>query len=351
MYAFRPYFLILELQILILAASTILMPPSTVAAADSWRDYAARPDSWYRSEEGLRVADNVLSFQSPQGSWPKSVATAATRYQGDPRRLRGTFDNGATRSEIRFLARAYRATAEPRFQDAVQRALDHILQAQYASGGWPQSYPPGNGYHRHITFNDGTMVGLMLLLREVADSDAFALVGPLRRRQAGEAFERGVDCILKCQIVVDGQPTAWCAQHDAETLQPRGARSYEHPSLSGGESAGIVRLLMGLDDPGPDVVWAVNAACQWYRQAKLTGIRQIRRDGDKQIVPDPKAPPLWARFYEIGTNRPIFSGRDGVIKYDLAQIERERRTGYSWYGPWGAEVLADWAKWKQKHGQ
>jgi PelA/Pel-15E family pectate lyase len=49
------------------------------------------------------------------------------------------------------------------------------------------------------------------------------------------------------------------------------------------------------------------------------------------VVPDATAPPLWARFYEIGTNRPIFSGRDSVVKYQLSEIEYERRTGYRWY--------------------
>ena len=57
------------------------------------------------------------------------------------------------------------------------------------------------------------------------------------------------------------------------------------------------------------------------------------------MVEDPNAPPLWARFYEIGTNRPIYSGRDGVIKYRLAEIEIERRTGYSWVGPYAQGLL------------
>ena len=130
------------------------------------------------------------------------------------------------------------------------------------------------------------------------------------------------------------------------TLEPRGARAYEHPSLSGAESAGIVRFLMTLPEPSPAVVQSVPAACQWFADVKLEGLRQVRRDGDKVIVQDPAAPPLWARFYEIGTNRPIFSGRDGVIKYALAEIEHERRNGYSWYGEWGEDVLKEWAKWK-----
>jgi pectate lyase len=106
---------------------------------------------------------------------------------------------------------------------------------------------------------------------------------------------------------------------------------------------------MSLESPSPEVVRAVHAACRWYERAKLTGLRQARQGGDKVIVPDPQAPPLWARFYELESNRPIFSGRDGVIRYDLAQIEAERRNGYAWYGDWGRKVLAAYAQWRLKH--
>ena len=136
-------------------------------------------------------------------------------------------------------------------------------------------------------------------------------------------------------------------QHDETTLEPRGARTYELPSLSGMESAGILMLLMSLEDPGPDVVRAIRAGARWYEDAKITGIRQVVVNGDKKIVPDRDAPPLWARFYEIGTNRPFFCGRDGVKKDDLAEIEAERRNGYAWYGDWGRRVLSRYARWER----
>ena len=56
------------------------------------------------------------------------------------------------------------------------------------------------------------------------------------------------------------------------------------------------------------------------------------RGKDKVVVKDPNAPGLWARFYEIGTNRPIFCDRDGVAKHDLSEIGYERRNGYACYG-------------------
>jgi hypothetical protein len=69
----------------------------------------------------------------------------------------------------------------------------------------------------------------------------------------------------------------------------------------------------------------------------------------KRVVQDPSAPPMWARFYEIGTNRPIFCDRDGVAKRELKDIGYERRNGYSSlsYGP--QKLLeVDYPAWKRK---
>jgi pectate lyase len=311
-----------------------------------WPRYETRPDDWYRGDEGAKVAANVLSHQTDRGDWPKNIDTGAQSADQDKSRIQGTFDNGATVGEVRFLARAYRATGREEYRDACLKAIDHVLAAQFANGGWPQTFPPGNGYPRHITFNDDTMVNLMTLMRDVARSTEFAFAGGERREKARRAFDAAVACILKCQIRVGGELTVWCAQHDEVTFEPRGARTYELPSLSGGESSGILLLLMSLENPSAGVVRAIDAGARWYESAKLTGIREVRVDGDKVIREDPDAPPLWARFYEINTGRPFFCGRDGVKKYDIAEIEAERRNGYAWYGNWGERVAARYAKWK-----
>jgi PelA/Pel-15E family pectate lyase len=302
-------------------------------------------DEWYSGEEGRRVTDNVLSWQAPAGDWPKNVNTAGQRFAGDRTRLRGTFDNGATTAEIRFLARAHRATKSERCRQAVLQGLDHILTAQYPTGGWPQyAPPPAKSYHRHITFNDGSMVRLLELLREIKTSPQFDFVDRARRDAARKAFDRGIACILKCQITVNGKLTVWCAQHDDKDLSPRPGRAYELVSLSGAESADILHLLMSLDSPSPEVVRAVRAGAEWFASAKVVGLRQTLVGRNKVMVADTNAPPLWARFYEINTGRPLFSGRDGVAHYDIADIEAERRNGYSWYGPWGEQVAADYAR-------
>ena len=69
---------------------------------------------------------------------------------------------------------------------------------------------------------------------------------------------------------------------------------------------------------------------------------------DRVILPDSNSV-VWARFYEIGTNRPMFSGRDSIKKYAVSEIEQERRIGYGWYGTWPLELLEkDYPSWVKK---
>src|SRR6185369_1764331 len=211
---------------------------------------------------------------------------------------------------------------QERHRESFLKGLDYLLQAQYENGGWPQFYPDLEGYYKHITYNDDAMIGVMTLLRDVAAGKSdYAFVDDVRRTKAGRAVEKGIDCILNTQVIVNGRRTVWCAQHDEVTLAPAAARKYELVSLSGGESVEIVRFLMAIKNPSPEVVEAIESAVAWFKDSQ---------------VKDPEGKPSWARFYEIGSNRPIFSGRDGRVKYNLSEIEEERRTGYAWYGDWPA---------------
>src|SRR5262249_31355899 len=221
-----------------LAVTAALGWTGTARAARGPSQYLQQPDAWFSSAEALRIAANVLSYQAEAGGWPKNVDTTAAPYTGQRKDLKPTFDNGATTDELRFLARVFDATKDDVYRRAFLKGLDYILQAQYPTGGWPQFHPPGTGYHRHITFNDDAMMRLMHLLREVATTDRYGFLDAERRTDARRAFDRGVECILRCQIVVEGKPAAWCAQHDEKDYRPRPGRTYELVSLSGSESIG-----------------------------------------------------------------------------------------------------------------
>ena len=312
--------------------------------------FVRQGESWFQGEEGQRIVTHVLSWQTPKGSWPKNIDTATNLCQEDSSSLDGTFDNGATTGELRFLARANQALPNVTVQKAWLRALDLLLEAQYPSGGWPQTFPLERGYSRHITFNDHTMVGILELLQEVGSAEQYAWIDEPRRQQAREAFDLGVECITQSQIRIEGELTVWCAQHDAENLSPQSARSYELASLSGGESAGILLLLMRLEDPSPAVIASIRAGVAWYQRSRVKGLRLIRdRQRGRIAVSDPSAPDLWARFYDLESNQPFFCDRDGIPKDDFNAIGQERRNGYSWYGDYGRSVINAFEAWDQHH--
>jgi PelA/Pel-15E family pectate lyase len=258
---------------------------------------------------------------------------------------------------MQYLVRVYAATKNANYRTAFDKGLAYIFDAQYANGGWPQFYPLRNGYWSHITYNDDAMVGVLETLKMIANqSPGYEFIGEATRTRAKRAIERGIECILKTQVTMNGKLTVWCAQHDEKTLAPAKARSYELPSLSGSESVGVVKFLIGIDHPSPEVIRAVKSAVAWFAESRITGIRLDRKPAagtpkgyDLIVVPDANAPPQWARFYELNTNRPIFSGRDGVVKYSMAEIEYERRNGYRWYVDRPAKLLSeDYPKWAAK---
>ncbi len=351
------------LGLALLCAAGLFLSTAPLSAAVGWREIPRQPAAWFASDEAVAIAANVRLYQTEASGWPKNrdmTVAPSAEFLADKAldHRSATIDNGATYTQIRFLAQVATAAEADREANraAATKGLKYLLKAQYENGGWPQYFPLRPGYYTHITFNDDAMVNVLWLLRDVAaGEEPFAWTDAALRARAAEAVEKGIACILRCQIVVDGKKTAWCAQHDEVTFEPVPARAYEHISLSGSESLGIVRFLMSLENPSPEVVAAVEGAVAWYEAAKLTGIRidhppasDLAHGHDRVVVADPAAPPLWARFYEIGTNRPIFGGRDTVIRYNLAEVERERRGGYRWYLDEPAKLLAkDYPKWRK----
>jgi PelA/Pel-15E family pectate lyase len=96
-------------------------------------------------------------------------------------------------------------------------------------------------------------------------------------------------------------------------------------------------------------IFAFVNICAAHRSAELQGIRFVVKDGDRVVVSDPTAPSLWARYYDLKTNKPVFMGRDSIPREHVSQIELERRVGYAWYGEWGKPVLAAYEKWSREN--
>lgn len=323
----------------------------------------AKSDAYYATPEAYRVAETVLLYQHCDGGWPKNYDPFAQLDRAACQRIESqktnivdsTIDNGATTTELRFLDRIAAHRSTPAIQTALRQGLSFLLQAQYANGGFPQYPNRKSGYWIQITFNDTAMIHTLRLLQAVAEKRLLREVADDAARAACKsAIDRGIACILACQIRQGDTRLLWCAQHDRETLKPVGARSYERASLSGSESVEIVRFLMEQPQPTPEMQTAIHAAIDAFRKLALHETRVVRRRDpqsgtvDLVVERDPQAPLLWARFYDLETHEPFFCSRDGVPRKQLAEISYERRNHYSWLGPYAQRFLEkeypDWLK-------
>jgi PelA/Pel-15E family pectate lyase len=356
----------------------LLISPPTVGAQPFRSRYGGipiarltdQPDNWFNSPEGKRTAENILSWQNANGGWWKNYNTSTTKpttVPSDPKsgppgddddvwHRVSTIDNDATYSELLVMARAYRVLKDEKYKDSFNKGLHYLFGAQYPNGGWPQRFPLQNNYGRHITFNDGAMLGVMNLLWDVADDEPdFTFVSDADRKEARQRLDKGFECILNCQVKINGKLTVWCQQHDEVTLAPAGARAYELPSLTASESTGLTLLLMQIDKPDARVRDAVDSAVAWLQANKITGKRINRVSGQQYengrevvVVDDPKADPIWARFYDLDTGKPFFCSRDGIKRNSIDQISHERRVNYAWYGIWPNRLLQEYPAWKDR---
>jgi PelA/Pel-15E family pectate lyase len=347
-------------------------------AAHHWYDLVPEKDAViiprpghpkYDATDITAIADNILLYQKDNGGWPKNYDVQAIltpdqkdSLQNATQKTNTTFDNGTTYTHIVYLAKVYTYSKNEKYKAAALKGLDFIMTAQYANGGWPQYFPlEKNNYSSHITFNDDAMCGIMELLKDIAENKPdYAFIDNDNRVKIQAAYEKGIDCILKTQINDAGQPTAWCQQYDEVTLQPAWARKFEPASICNGESVDIVLLLMSIKKPSPAIVEAVQNAVAWFKASAIKNIRvetftapdlptafRLSKT-DKRVVTDSAAPPIWTRYYELKTHRPLFCNRDSKVVYSLAEVERERRDGYSWYTYGPQKVLNKYAAWQKQ---
>ncbi|BDT71255.1 hypothetical protein os4_07730 [Comamonadaceae bacterium OS-4] len=307
---------------------------------------------FYGSEDGVRMADIIAGYQNPDGGWPKlektvSLLTPVNKEALTGFRSKSTIDNDSTTKQLVALAKVYAASGKPSHKESFLRGLDYLLAAQHPSGGWQQFWPQPQGYKARITFNDDAIANVLEILRDVVNkAPEMAFVDAARVAKARDAYNKGLKLILASQIRIDGKKTGWAAQYDEVTLKPAMGRAFELASISGDESVNVLRFLMSVPQPAPEVVDAIQSGIAWFEAAKVSGIRLVQVNDktlefgfDRRVLADVSAPPLWARFYDLETGRPMFTSRDGVKKTSYADVSYERRVKYNWYTSAAAELL------------
>ena len=315
----------------------------------------------YTPEQYREIADNFIAYQNEDGGWPKNIdwlaqlPTDSVKAALKENYKRSTLDNRNTFPQIEYLGDVYVLTREDKYQQAALKGLNYLLDMQKKNGGW-------RGWDVDaITFNDEVTTGALELFLKINEGDpSFKWLDNSMKKQIYEAFNKGLDLILKCQYIQNGVKTAWGQQHDNETFLPVKARSYELPSLTANESCSILELLMSIPHPSEEVIESVKAAVAWLQKVQIKGLRveQVALPADriinheypydKVVVKDRKAKPIWARFYELADNTPFMCTRAGQKVWKLADVDAERRTGYEWYGYWPEKIFKKYDKWLEK---
>lgn len=313
--------------------------------------------AFLQSAEAARVARVILSFQTPSGGWSKRTDMAgAARKPGQQfgveKNYIPTFDNGATSTQLRWLAAFYPYADAPLkalVLPALEKGVQFVLKAQYPNGGFAQTYPLRGGYHDAVTLNDQVMVAQLRLLKDVASHPGFAMLPQALRQQAAEQFKLGISWLLRAQIRLKGQLTVWAAQHHPVDLSAVQARAYELPALVSSESAAVVLLLMEEQAPSDDIKQSVEAAVRWFSATQIRGMKLVRDDKGARLAAAPETTKaLWARFYDLTTQQPLFVDRNGKQVAAISELSLERQLGYGWYQSDAAAVLKAYPRWQQQ---
>ncbi|WCN10736.1 pectate lyase [Marinomonas mediterranea] len=299
-------------------------------------------DDWFASTEAKHVANAMIENQNPDGGWFKigssaSLAQVYDREKFPTYRQKSTIDNDATYVQITTLIKVYAQTHDERYKDSALRGIEYLIKGQLDNGGWPQFFPQTRGYHRHITFNDDVISNTLTVLRDVvAQKEGYEFVSKQLADQAKVAVEKGIALILDRQVVVNGKKTGWCAQYHYETLNCEKGRSFELAAISGGESVKVVKFLMSIENPSPEVVNAINDAVAFLESQSIKDKAMVKVSdptlefGVDRVVIDKEGVTSWPRFIDTETLQPLFSNRQGDRLRQFDDISYERSVKYSW---------------------
>lgn len=305
--------------------------PGTPAVGNAFLSaFEATGDDFY-CQAAKEAAAALLHGQLQSGGWTNAVdfdpnGSQAALYRNGQGKPKGknfsTLDDGITQGALRFLLRLEKVqpNAVPGLKEGLDVALDALLAAQFANGGFPQGWQGPveerpvvkaqfpdydwrtenrlKNYWDHYTLNDG-VCGQVAATLEMA----VRLRGDKRCKEA--LIQLG-NFLLLAQMP-EPQP-AWAQQYDPQ-MRPIWARKFEPPAIAGRESEDAMLTLIHLAKltRDPRFVATIPAARAWMESSLLPGGRL-------------------SRYYELRTNKPLYMTDD----YELTHDDRQLPKHYGW---------------------
>ncbi|MGM0494064.1 MAG: pectate lyase [Armatimonadota bacterium] len=263
-------------------------------------------------EMAQEIADALAIIQTDTGGWPARARLSQPPGSG----TRSDLDDNRTQSTVRFFVDLVATGESERHREVMQRGLDFILEAQYPSGGWPQYYPAPedqNNYQRYHTLNDASMPDNMRTLLT-----AWRALG---EQEYLDAVIRAADWLLEVRLPNAG----WAQQYYDDFVSgplipnhPAPARWFEPIALVSSESGSVIRILteVWLETGDDRYIAPFDEVADWFERSRLDN-------------------GLWARFYELHTNRPLYCTPDRIITHS----DENLRPGYAWQRNWGEDVF------------
>lgn len=311
------------------------------------------------------LAEKMMIYQLPNGGWGKhrsdkknvdytqKIDTQLLKIIKAGNNDLATIDNNATSKEINGLIKAYTTTENPAYLKSAEKGIEYLLSMQYQNGGFPQYFPNSAIYRKQVTYNDNAMINVLTVLYNISEGkEGFDAVSSKLKDKSKVALQKGIDCVLKTQVLQKGKLSIWADQYNEVSLKPEKARAFEPMSLASGESVNIVKFLM-MQPVTPEIERSIRSAIQWFKDSKIDGYTyNVSRDGGNavRVLSKKEGSAVWARFYDIPTNKPIFGDRDGSVKFNYEDVSEERRMGYSWYNEAGTKLIEnDFPKWLKKN--
>ncbi|WP_372772684.1 pectate lyase [Mangrovibacterium sp.] len=310
-----------------------LQHPGTISMGHLFLDTYNGTDDEYYYLAAEKAASAIIWGQSYEGGWNYMVDFAGDRslkhwyatigkngwrleefqhYYGN-----STFDDDITSDAARFLLRMYLEKLDPKYKPALDKAINFILNSQYAEGGWPQRYPLQYDFNKEghpdytsfYTFNDDVTwenVHFLIQCYEVLGEERF--LDPIRR---------GMDFYLLSQ---DGCG-AWAQQLTLDMKTAR-ARTYEPAAFLPSTTCENALLLLKFYQLTGDSRYlaSVPSAIKWLESTQLP---PEKANGGRN----------YPMFIDPTTHKPIYVHRKGSnVKYGYYYIDGDDSNLLSHYG-------------------